>query len=249
MERASLYTVPLRPLGPVDPDAALAHVSETLPALDEEASRLLSLVDVAGRARAATAAELELDEARVADALARGRKALRRSMFPLSASGWCERAERLISNRLDGPLAAPGPALLSAHLGNCERCVEHERRLAQSRDTLVRTFIEKHPAHDPEPPPAEPAQPEAPELRVVDPDAPTATPAPAPAAPPVEAAPAMTVPAAAAQHEAVAAALPKATLRDSAARLFWRLMFALAVVLALVTIALTALSATGVLDV
>src|SRR4051794_41496696 len=73
------------------------------------------------------------------------RKALRRSMFPLSASGWCERAERLLSDRIDGAIVPPGPARLDVHLRNCERCVDHERKLSHARDRLVRAFIETHP--------------------------------------------------------------------------------------------------------
>src|SRR4051812_35192172 len=73
------------------------------------------------------------------------RKALRRSIFPLSASGWCERAERLLSDRIDGALVPPGPARLDVHLRNCERCVDHERRLSQAREKLVRQFIDLHP--------------------------------------------------------------------------------------------------------
>ena len=37
--------------------------------------------------------------------LARARKALRRTLAALPGSGWCERAERLISDRIDGALA------------------------------------------------------------------------------------------------------------------------------------------------
>ena len=66
-------------------------------------------------------------------------------MFPLSASGWCERAERLLSDRIDGALVPPGPARLDVHLRNCARCVDHERRLSQAREQLVRDFIELHP--------------------------------------------------------------------------------------------------------
>ncbi|MEA2494060.1 MAG: hypothetical protein QOJ29_1971 [Thermoleophilaceae bacterium] len=81
----------------------------------------------------------------LAELLYAARKALRRSIFPLSASGWCERAERLLSDRIDGVLAPPGPARLDVHLRNCERCVQHERRLFQARETLVRDFIDTHP--------------------------------------------------------------------------------------------------------
>jgi anti-sigma factor RsiW len=69
--------------------------------------------------------------------LARGRKELRRSLVPLPGSGWCERAELLISDRLDGAIDEIGTARLNVHLKNCPRCVEHERRLVQAIDALV----------------------------------------------------------------------------------------------------------------
>lgn len=140
----SLRPVPFRPPGPVDPEEAARHVDRALPDLDEEARRALALVEVAGRPRDAVAAELSLSADALGHALYRGRKALRRSIFPLSATGWCQRAERLLSDRLDGALPAPGPARLDAHLRHCGRCVEHERRLAQARDALVHEYAELH---------------------------------------------------------------------------------------------------------
>ena len=140
MERASLRPVPQRPSGPVDPAEALAHVEGTLPGLDDPARRALALVDLVGRTRPEVCAETGIAEAELAEALARARKALRRAAFPLPGSGWCERAERLLSDELDGVLADPGPRRLAAHLANCDRCVEHERRLWQARDQLVLTF-------------------------------------------------------------------------------------------------------------
>ena len=88
---------------------------------------------------------MEISAAVLAELLYQARKSLRRSVFPLSASGWCERAERLLSDRIDGVLAPPGPARLDVHLRNCERCVDHERRLSQARENLVREFIDAHP--------------------------------------------------------------------------------------------------------
>ncbi|HEX2416179.1 MAG TPA: zf-HC2 domain-containing protein [Thermoleophilaceae bacterium] len=52
-------------------------------------------------------------------------------------SGWCERAERLISDRLDGELRSREVLFLDVHLRNCPRCVEHERRLVQASDALL----------------------------------------------------------------------------------------------------------------
>jgi anti-sigma factor RsiW len=97
----------------------------------------MALVAIAGRSRGEAAAELGVAASELAEGLARGRKALRRSLQPLSASGWCERAERLISDRLDDELDARGAARLDVHLRNCPRCVEHERRLVQATDALV----------------------------------------------------------------------------------------------------------------
>ena len=145
MEHATLRPVPLRPSGPVDPAQALAHVAASLPELDAAAAEALALVEIAGRTRAAAGEETGLSWDQLGGALYRARKALRRSMFPLSASGWCERAERLLSDRIDGELHPPGPARLDVHLRNCERCVEHERRLAQARERLVAAFVEAHP--------------------------------------------------------------------------------------------------------
>jgi Putative zinc-finger len=149
MEGLPLRAVPLRPAGPVDPDAALAHVEAALPDLDGEAARLLALVEMAGAPREAAARDLGIEQSAAAVALARGRKALRRSLVALTGSGWCERAERLISDRIDGPLGERASARLDAHLANCDRCVTHERRLGQARDDLVRTFFEEHPGSGP----------------------------------------------------------------------------------------------------
>ncbi len=108
-----------------------------LPGLDERETRALALVALAGRSRAEVAGELGIGADDLAEALARARKALRRTLQPLTASGWCERAERLISDRLDGELEERGAARLDVHLRNCSRCVEHERRLVQATDTLM----------------------------------------------------------------------------------------------------------------
>ena len=54
-----------------------------------------------------------------------------------SGSGWCERAEGLISDRLDGALGERDGRRLDVHLRNCPRCVEHERRLVQATDALL----------------------------------------------------------------------------------------------------------------
>lgn len=165
MERAALRPVPQRPSGPVDPADALAHVEATLPRLDEAAHQALALVDLVGRTRPEVCAEAGIAEPELAEALARARKALRRTTVPLPGSGWCERAERLLSDELDGALEEPGPRRLTAHLANCERCVEHERRLWQARDQLVVAFEEAHaPREAPEPEIAAEPDPEPVEL-------------------------------------------------------------------------------------
>src|SRR3954447_18794096 len=165
VEQATLRPVPLRPVGPVDPAEALAHVLGALPDLSEDAARALSLIEIAGRTRDNAIAEMEVSATLLADLLYQARKSLRRSMFPLSASGWCERAERLLSDRIDGVLVPPGPARLDVHLRKCERCVDHERKLSQAREKLVREFIEAHPYM----PGAGPADRPAAALRVVEP--------------------------------------------------------------------------------
>jgi hypothetical protein len=129
----------------VDPADAFSHVLASLPEVDAEAARALALIEIAGRTRDQAGYEAGLTLAVLGEALYRARKALRRSIFPLSASGWCERAERLLSDRIDGVLQPPGPARLDVHLRNCERCVDHERRLSQAREKLVREFIDAHP--------------------------------------------------------------------------------------------------------
>jgi hypothetical protein len=293
MERASLRPVPQRPSGPVEPAAALAHVQASLPDLDEAARHALALIDLVGRSRSQLRAETGIAEADLADALARARKALRRAAFPLPGSGWCERAERLLSDELDGELADPGPRRLAAHLANCDRCVEHERRLWQARDQLVAAFDEAHaapppppviadepdpePLELPDPRPEQPEEPEPPaapklvpapipELRLVTPAAEVPMPGtpepadPVPAEPvpadpePVQPEPVEPEPVEPAAVEprpeepvsledAVAAALPEARFSFSA--LAWTASLALAVLLALVSIALTVYAIAG----
>lgn len=162
-QRAALKPVPHRPAGPVDPADALAHVERQLPDLDEAARQALALVELVGRTRPQLRAETAVTAEELAEAMARARKALRRATFPLPGSGWCERAERLLSDELDGELEEPGPRRLAAHFANCDRCVEHERRLWQARDRLIESFEEARRAS---PAAAKPERPdtEAPEL-------------------------------------------------------------------------------------
>ncbi|MGI9082563.1 MAG: zf-HC2 domain-containing protein [Thermoleophilaceae bacterium] len=149
MESAPLRPVPSRPPGAIAPAEAVRFATRELPGLDGPAAEALALIALAGRSREEVGGGTGLSGDELADALARARKALRRRLHPLPGSGWCERAERLISDRIDGALEAPGPARLKAHLVNCSRCVEHERRLAQAQDALVTGFLDAHAAGDP----------------------------------------------------------------------------------------------------
>lgn len=161
MEGSPLRSLPAPPPGSIEPAEALAHVVATLRDVDAQAAEALALVALVGRSRADTAAQLGVEPAELADLLTRARKALRRTLEPLPADGWCERAERLISDRLDGELTPRGGARLDAHLRSCERCVTHERRLIQAHNELIHGVAA--PLPDALPPP---------ELRVVEPGLP-----------------------------------------------------------------------------
>jgi hypothetical protein len=108
-----------------------------LPGLAERERTALALVALADIARPAVAQRLRIGEAELSVSLARARKELRKTVAALPGSGWCERAEGLISDRIDGVLADRDETRLDVHLRNCPRCVEHERRLVQATDALV----------------------------------------------------------------------------------------------------------------
>jgi anti-sigma factor RsiW len=137
MEHAPLRPVPSRPAGPIDPATATREVAAALPALSGVEARALGLVLLAERPRAEVARSLGIEERQLGALLAGARKELRRTVAVLGGSGWCERAETLISDRLDGELAEADKGRLDAHLRNCPRCVEHERRLVQATDALM----------------------------------------------------------------------------------------------------------------
>ena len=244
MERAALRLVPHRPSAPVDPAAALAHVGDTLPDLDEAARQAVALVDLVGRTRPEVCAETGVGEAELADALARARKALRRAAFPLPGSGWCERAERLLSDELDGALEDPGPRRLAAHLGNCDRCVEHERRLWQARDQLVLSFEAGHVPQIADEPDHEPLEVPDRELRLVEVPAPDSPPLePEPAEPgPAEPEPAEPEPVEPEPADPLPAALDPGF---SLARLGWTALLAVAVLLTILSFALTIYAIAG----
>ena len=132
--------MPLTPAGPVDPERATIHVSGLLPRLTAQQARALALVVLGGFDRADAAADLGISQHDVARALAAARTALRRSVRQLQGSGWCLRAEALLSDRLDDVLDDAGAARLDVHLRNCPRCVDHERRLIQAQNALVAEF-------------------------------------------------------------------------------------------------------------
>ena len=137
MERAPLRPVPARPAGPVDPAAAVAR-GRGRPARARAARGARPRARGARRpaaGRGGRTARHRRGGAR--RAVGRARKELRQTLSPLSGSGWCERAERLISDRLDGALGETDGRRLDVHLRNCARCVEHERRLVQATDALL----------------------------------------------------------------------------------------------------------------
>ncbi len=137
MEHAPLRPVPARPAGPLEPLAAERELAAWLPQLEPLAARALALVVLSERPRPEVAEVLGVAEVEVSALLAGARKELRQTIVTLPGSGWCERAEELISNRLDGTLADRDARRLDVHLRNCTRCVEHERRLVQATDALV----------------------------------------------------------------------------------------------------------------
>ena len=176
MERAPLRPVPARPAGPVDPAAAIREVVAALPTLAPVEARALALVALADRPRPQVAGVLDIEEHELGVLLASARKELRQTITPLSGSGWCERAEGLISDRLDGVVHERDARRLDVHLRNCPRCVEHERRLVQATDALV-AGVAPAPSAPTLAPPAGPVA--KPELATIEPIAPVPVPAPA----------------------------------------------------------------------
>ena len=176
MAHAPLRPVPSRPSGPISDADAVRRVSAALPALGESERLALALVALAGRERVEVALRVGVSERELGEVLAGARKELRRTLAPLPGSGWCERAERLISDRLDGALAERDEPRLDVHLRNCARCVEHERKLVSATDALVGSEapVSAAPVVELAPPPP------APELAPVPAETPAAPPAPAP---------------------------------------------------------------------
>ncbi|HEV7845207.1 MAG TPA: zf-HC2 domain-containing protein [Thermoleophilaceae bacterium] len=186
MEHAPLRPVPARPAGPIDPATAAREVEAWLPTLPPATARAFALVVLAERPRAEVAAQLSISGPELGEQLAAARKELRQTVVTLGGSGWCERAEGLISERLDGTLPDRDAGRLDVHLRNCTRCVEHERRLVQATDALILSLGRSGPS--PAPPLAEAPPGEAPAAEAPPGEAPPVE-APPQEAPPVEAPP------------------------------------------------------------
>jgi hypothetical protein len=243
MERAPLRPVPARPAGPVDPAAAIREVVAALPALAPVEARALALVALADRPRPQVAGVLGIEEQELGVLLAAARKELRQTITPLGGSGWCERAEGLISDRLDGVVLERDARRLDVHLRNCPRCVEHERRLVQATDALLAGVAPPAPRRgDAMPPTAlvplgddvgpedEPAAP-----------APGASAAPAAGSSAAPGPPSSAAPGPAAGDQIAAAAevlVTTRTRRQLAAAVTWNAMAAIALILTIASIAL-----------
>jgi hypothetical protein len=207
------------------------------------------------RPRAEVAGSLGVSEEELAKLLATARKELRQTVITLGGSGWCERAEGLISDRLDGILAGRDTRRLDVHLRNCARCVEHERRLVQATDALVggvsgatrgatpageaAPLVEAPPPDEGVEPPDDGVEGGIPPVAAAPPDegiegGPAEAARPADSTDAAEAAP---------TREQVAAAaevlVASRTRRQVAAALAWNSLVALAILLTLATIALT----------
>jgi hypothetical protein len=247
MERAPLRPVPARPAGPVDPAAAIQEVGAALPALTPLETRAFALVALADRPRPQVAELLGIEPQEIGALLAAARKELRQTITPLPGSGWCERAEGLISDRLDGAVPERDARRLDVHLRNCPRCVEHERRLVQATDALLAGVAPLAPRPGPTLPPTElaPAEVAPTELSPAEPEP---VPAPAPeaaalkeaadAAAPAPGSPASVAPPSPAQIADAAEVLVTArTRRQLAAAVTWNAMIAIALILTIASIA------------
>jgi Putative zinc-finger len=247
MEHAPLRPVPARLAGPLEPATAVRELSAWLPALPPTAVRALALVVLAERPRAEVAGTLGVSEAELGELLAAARKELRQTVVVLGGSGWCERAEGLISDRLDSALAERDVRRLDVHLRNCTRCVEHERRLVQATDALiggVGGFARTPAPSAAEPPPLVEATPEDDSTEEGAPPADEASAGPAreDSAGAVDVEDARPGDAGPAEDQIAAAAevlVAKRTRGQIAAAIAWNSLIALAILLTLATIAFT----------
>jgi hypothetical protein len=162
-------------------DRAERFVFDALPDLDAVPRRALALAVLADVPRAGIASEVGVAGADLSSTLALGRKALRRTRTELGSGGRCERAERALSDGLDGALTALDKRFLDAHLARCSRCRTHEAELSAACEALRAEFAAPE-AVAPEPEPERPAEePEAPRARLrVVPPVPLLPPAPEP---------------------------------------------------------------------
>jgi Putative zinc-finger len=257
MEHAPLRPVPARPAGPVDPATAVRELGAWLPTLPPLAAEALALVVLSERPRAEVAGSLGVSEEELAKLLATARKELRQTVITLGGSGWCERAEGLISDRLDGILADRDTRRLDVHLRNCPRCVEHERRLVQATDALVGGVTgaargptpageaaplgEATPPDDGVEPPDDGVEGGIPPVEAAPPDDGIEG-GPAEAARPDDSTDAAAAEAAPTREQVAAAAevlVASRTRRQVVAALAWNSLVALAILLTLATIALT----------
>jgi hypothetical protein len=233
MERAPLRPVPARPAGPVDPAAAIQEVGAALPALTPLETRAFALVALADRPRPQVAELLGIEPQEIGALLAAARKELRQTITPLPGSGWCERAEGLISDRLDGAVPERDARRLDVHLRNCPRCVEHERRLVQATDALLAGVAPLAPRPGPALPPTEltPAEVAPTELS-------PAEPVPVPEDTALTDAPDAPAPPSPDQIAAAAEVLVTTrTRRQLAAAVMWNAMIAIALILTIASIA------------
>ena len=239
MEHAPLRPVPARPAGPIDSSTALREVEAWLPTLAPETARALALVVLAERPRAEVAETLGLPEAELGNLLATARKELRQTIVVLGGSGWCERAEGLISDRLDSTLADRDARRLDVHLRNCTRCVEHERRLVQATDALIAGAggLARSPAPAGEAPPLAEAPPAEDSIEEATPPEDSTE-----EVHPAEAEATQATPEALASDDTAAAAevlVAKRTRGQIAAAVAWNSLIAIAILLTIATIALT----------
>jgi hypothetical protein len=218
-------------------------VGAALPALTPLETRAFALVALADRPRPQVAELLGIEPQAIGALLAAARKELRQTITPLPGSGWCERAEGLISDRLDGAVPERDARRLDVHLRNCARCVEHERRLVQATDALLAGVAPLAPRPGPALAPTELTRvPDDEALTEGAPDAAAAPVADAPAAPvadaPATEPPASVPPPSADQIAAAAEVLVTArTRRQLAAAVTWNAMIAIALILTVATIA------------
>jgi hypothetical protein len=138
---------------------------------------------------------------------------------------------------MDGALAGTDVRRLDVHLRNCNRCVEHERRLVQATDALVLGLGGRPAPSAPFPVPLA----EAPADDGIE-EEPGAE-----QTPPADAAPPAAVPAPNEGQIAAAAEVlvTKRTRGQIAAAVAWNSMIVIAILLALVTIAVTIVGITG----